>query len=91
MNKFGKHYVYILECVDKSFYIGKTIDLVKRLKSHNGLLSGGAKYTSGRRPVYLIYYEMHKSSSSALKREYELKQLTKEQKLKVILQQNPKF
>lgn len=77
-------YVYILECSDGTFYIGKTVDLVKRLKAHNGSLSGGAKYTAGRRPVYLVYYEMVDSLTKALQREYELKQLSRSEKKKLI-------
>ena len=80
-------YVYILECADNTYYIGKTVDLVKRLKAHNGVLTGGAKYTVGRRPVFLVYYEQLGTVSEALKREYFLKQLTKSEKRKLINQQ----
>ena len=78
------YYVYILLCSDKSFYIGKTVDLIKRLKAHNGIISGGAKYTKGRRPLTLVYYEEVKNTSIALKREYTLKGLTRVQKIKLI-------
>jgi len=77
-------YVYVLECADHTYYIGKTNDLVKRLKAHNGLIAGGAKYTTGRRPVYLVYFEQFGTVSEALKREYYLKQLTKSEKRKMI-------
>jgi putative endonuclease len=80
----GNYYVYILECSDNTFYIGKTKDLTKRLKSHNGIESGGAKYTAGRRPVYLVYFEQYKTITEALKREYELKQLTRREKKALI-------
>lgn len=79
-----KYYVYILECNDTTLYVGKTIDLVKRLKSHNGLLSGGAKYTAGRRPVYLVYYEIFTTVTKALQREYSLKQLSRKEKKRLI-------
>lgn len=79
-------YVYILECSDSSFYIGKTTDLVKRLKAHNGLIGNGAKYTRSKRPVYLVYYETSKNESEALKREYKLKQLTHQEKKELITQ-----
>lgn len=76
-------YVYVLECSDKSFYIGKTVDLEKRLRAHNGLISGGAKYTRSRRPVFLVYYEQVESASIALKKELQLKKLTRKQKEKL--------
>lgn len=78
------YYVYILNCQDKTYYIGKTIDLTKRLAAHNGLRRGGAKYTSGRRPVYLVYYEELQTLTEALKREFALKKLTKIEKRKLI-------
>lgn len=76
-------YVYILECADGTYYIGKTQDLENRLKAHNGEVTGGAKYTRGRRPVRIVYSEELKSTSEALKREFELKKLTKLQKQKL--------
>ena len=79
-----KFYVYILECSDNTYYIGKTVNLVKRLKSHNGIIKGGAKYTSGRRPVYLVYYETLLTTGEALKREYVLKQLRRNEKVKLL-------
>lgn len=77
-------YVYILHCSDNTYYIGKTINLVNRLKAHNGITNGGARYTSGRRPVYLVYYEEFETVTLALKREHELKQLPRAQKEKII-------
>lgn len=77
-------YTYILECSDKTYYIGKTMDLKRRLKEHNGLLPNGAKYTKGRRPVTLCYFEKYSENSEALKREYELKQLTRKEKQELI-------
>lgn len=80
----SNYFVYILNCVDHTYYIGKTTDLVKRLKAHNGVIYGGAKYTRGRRPVFLVYYEECTSASEALKREFALKQLTRVQKVALI-------
>jgi len=77
MNSFV---IYILECSDGTYYIGKTTDITRRLRQHNGDIKGGAKYTSGRRPVKLKYTEEHQSLPEALKREYQLKQLTKTEK-----------
>lgn len=75
-------YVYILRCRDDSLYTGYTVDLEKRLLTHN---SGKAsKYTRGRLPVELVYFEELPSKSEALKREYEIKQMERTKKLKLI-------
>lgn len=78
------YFVYILECNDKTYYIGKTNDLSKRLAIHNGIGAGGAKYTRSRRPVFLIYYEIYDNLSEALRREISLKKLTKGEKRRLI-------
>ncbi len=72
--------LYCLKCSDGTYYIGITPDLEKRVKAHNGVLRGGAKYTKGRRPVKVVYIEKLENKSEALKREYELKRLTRSQK-----------
>ena len=74
------HYVYILECADTTLYTGYTTDIKRRLKAHNGGKTG-AKYTQGRRPVVLRYSERFRTLSKALKREHELKHLSRTQKL----------
>ncbi|HSW87655.1 MAG TPA: GIY-YIG nuclease family protein [Candidatus Saccharimonadales bacterium] len=74
------YYTYILQCADGSFYIGYTTDLKQRLEQHNGTIKGGAKYTRSRKPVFLLHYEQFETKQSAMKREYELKQLTRKQK-----------
>lgn len=76
------HYVYILRCSDNSLYTGWTTDLNKRLKTHNS--GKGAKYTRCRLPVELTYYEEFEDKSSALKREYGIKQLSRDKKLALI-------
>jgi putative endonuclease len=76
-------YTYILECSDGSLYVGKTNDLAKRFKQHNGLLPKGAKYTRARRPAVFKYIEQYESNSDALKREWEIKQLTHQEKQKL--------
>ena len=81
-----KNYVYILECKDKSLYTGWTNDLEARLKAHNDGL--GAKYTRGRGPCKLIYYEEFETKIEAMKREYAIKQMTKHQKEKLIANKN---
>lgn len=74
------YYVYILECADGTLYTGSTPDLEKRLEAHNGALRGGARYTRGRRPVVLKYSETCADKSAALKREHEVKSLSRSQK-----------
>lgn len=76
------NYVYILKCSDGTLYTGYTNDLKKRLKIHN--IGKGAKYTRGRLPVELIYYEEFETKSEATKREYHIKQLTRAEKIKII-------
>ena len=80
----GKPYfVYILECADRTLYIGSTNDLKKRLHAHNNLKSG-ARYTKARRPVTLKYSKAFRSRGKALSREAAIKQLTRQQKLDLI-------
>jgi putative endonuclease len=74
--------VYILECRDRTYYTGYTDQLIKRLARHNG--KRGAKYTRSRTPVRLMHYEVFDSKSEALKREYQIKQLTRRQKEELI-------
>ncbi len=81
----SSHFVYILRCADNTLYIGRTSDLQKRLKKHNGEIAGGAKYTRSRRPVSLVFFEEFGTLSEALKREYALKQLSRKQKEELIL------
>lgn len=76
------HFIYILQCADDTLYVGYTTDLERRLYAHNNLKSG-AHYTKIRRPVELKYSEKFRSLSKALKREHEVKGLTREQKLKL--------
>ncbi len=73
-----KAYVYILKCSDGTFYSGFTYDVEARVKRHNAKL--GAKYTRGRTPVALVYTEVCTDKSTALKREREIKKLTRQQK-----------
>ena len=79
------YYVYILKCCDSTLYTGITTDLQKRLATHNS--GKGAKYTRSRLPVELAYQEQQPDKSSALKREIEIKKLTRAQKLQLISQQ----
>lgn len=78
-------YVYILECSDGTFYTGYASNIVDREAVHNGLKKGiGAKYTRSRRPVKIVYSEKLVSKSLAMKREREIKKLTREEKEKLV-------
>lgn len=72
-------FVYLLKCADNTFYTGITNNLDKRLETHNQ--GRGAKYTKGRRPVMLVYYEENLSRSNALKREAQMKKISRDKKL----------
>ena len=72
------HFVYIVRCTDGSLYTGYARDPAARTRAHNA--GRGARYTSGRRPVRLVYSEGFETLSEALKREYELKQWTRAEK-----------
>ena len=76
-------YMYILECSDKSLYVGCTNDLEKRLNQHNNLKSG-AHYTKIRRPVVLKYSEIFPSLLEARGREAEIKRWKREDKMELI-------
>ena len=77
------YFVYILECSDNSLYTGITTNIEKRLNEHN-TSPKGAKYTKARRPVKLVYQEASQDRSTASKREYAIKKLTKTKKLELI-------
>jgi putative endonuclease len=72
------HYVYIVRCSDGTLYTGYARDPEKRAQAHNA--GKGAKYTANRLPVLLIYSEPCESRGAALKREYELKGLSRAEK-----------
>ena len=70
------HYLYILRCSDNSLYCGQTNDLKRRVKEHNSDNSK-SKYTRSRRPVKLVYFEKYKTVNEALKREFEIKKMSR--------------
>ena len=76
------NYTYILKCSDKSLYTGWTNNLDKRVEDHNS--GKGAKYTRSRRPVVLAYYEQFDTKEEAMRREWEIKRLTRKKKLALI-------
>ncbi len=84
-----KHYTYIVKCVDDTLYTGYTTDLTRRVHEHNHTKKG-ARYTSSRRPVTLVYQESFDTKSEAYKREAQIKKLTKIKKLDLINQTQKK-
>lgn len=74
----SKHYFYVVECRDASFYAGYTNQLERRINVHNQ--GKGAKYTRGRTPVELVYYETFETKTEAMQAEYRFKQLSRKQK-----------
>lgn len=72
----------MLRCGDGSLYTGITTDVVRRLEEHRS--GNGAKYTRGRLPLELVYEEECLNKSSALKRELEIKAMSRVEKLKLI-------
>ena len=81
------NYTYILKCCDDTLYTGWTTDLKKRVKIHNA--KKGAKYTKSRTPVSLVYFEEYESKQEAMKREWAIKHLKREDKLRLVEQMNP--
>lgn len=75
-------YVYILKCSDGSLYTGYTNDLEKRLNAHNSGIA--SKYTTSRLPVVMVFSEVCKDKSDALKKEYFIKTLNRANKIKLI-------
>lgn len=74
--------VYIVMCSDGSLYTGISIDVDKRILKHNS--GEGAKAIKGKLPVRLVHVERFEDHSSALKREFEIKKLSRNNKLKLI-------
>ena len=72
------HFVYMVRCSDGTLYTGYARDPERRTQVHNS--GRGAKYTARRLPVSLVYWESCESRSAALKREFEVKQLARQQK-----------
>lgn len=83
------YYVYILLCADNTLYTGWTNNIYKRIKRHN--LGKGAKYTSVRLPVVLIYYEEYDNKIKAMQREYQIKKLKRKDKENLVYEQKTKY
>lgn len=76
------NYVYIIKCKDNSLYTGWTNNLERRFKAHTE--GKGAKYTRGRGPLKLVYFEEFDDKVEAMKREYEIKKMSRKNKLDMI-------
>ncbi|MCU6763758.1 GIY-YIG nuclease superfamily protein [uncultured Roseburia sp.] len=72
------NFTYMLKCKDESFYTGWTNDIQKRIKQHRQ--GKGAKYTRGRGPLKLVYLEFYENKEDAMKREAQIKKLTRREK-----------
>ena len=81
-NQHQGNYTYIVKCSDETLYNCWTNNLKKRLEAHNS--GKGAKYTKNRRPVELVYFEEYDTKQEAMKREYAIKQLSRQKKLALI-------
>ena len=81
VNSIMAHFLYIVECVNKSFYTGITWNLKKRISEHN---NGESIATKGKLPVKLVYWEVHKDRLLAAKREKEIKGWGRIKKLALI-------
>lgn len=82
------NYTYIVRCRDGSLYTGWTNNLEKRIKDYNS--GRGAKYTKSRRPVLLAYYEEFATKEEAMRREWEIKQLKRQEKQDLVERFRPK-
>ncbi len=80
------YFVYILLCSDNSYYTGISNNLEKRFLNHKN--GKGAAYTRSHKPIKIIYQEAYSDKSRALKREAQIKKLTKAQK-ELLLNENP--
>ena len=77
-----KYYTYIVRCSDSTYYTGYTTDIGKREAVHNE--GKGAKYTRARLPVKMVYHECFETKSEAMSREWAIKQLSREEKERLI-------
>lgn len=83
MKVFKQLYVYILECSDKSFYVGVTNDVNRRIDEHNEGIDSSS-YTYSRRPVTVVYWEMFQNYNSAIQREKQIKGWSRQKKIALI-------
>lgn len=79
-------YTYILRCSDDTLYTGWTTDLERRVRTHN--TGRGSRYTRGRLPVRLIFWEGHSTRREARSREQALRHMSRDRKLRLIASRN---
>ncbi len=77
-----KYYTYVLLTENNTLYCGYTDDVEKRFEAHKAGL--GAKYTRANKPVKIIYTACFDTKSEAMKEEYRIKHLSKEEKLEFL-------
>ncbi|MGM9668841.1 MAG: GIY-YIG nuclease family protein [Faecousia sp.] len=77
--KMKRWELYILRCGDDTLYTGITDDFPRRFAAHSA--GKGAKYTRGRGPLTVCYREACPEKGAALRREIEVKKLTRAEKL----------
>lgn len=82
------YYLYILRCSDNSLYCGQTNNLERRINEHNFDNNKSAKYLRGKKPVKLVYSEKYSTLQEAMKREVQIKKLTKAKKEAMIESKN---
>lgn len=83
-SRYGKYYVYIVECRDGTYYTGYTNNLERRIREHNNT-ARGAKYLRGKLPVELVYTRRYKYYKRALNAERKIKKMTRKQKEELML------
>lgn len=71
-------FLYLLECVNGSYYAGITTDVEARFKAHQ--LGKGARYTRANPPVRIVAQAAYVDRSTASKAEWQLKQLPRDLK-----------
>jgi len=77
--------VYIVHCADGSLYTGIAKDVARRVEEHNSNNLLAANYARARRPVVLVYKELAATRSAALKREHQIKQMSRREKETLVL------
>ena len=77
-------YLYLIRCRDGTLYTGISTDVERRFAQHQGSGSAGSKYLKGRGSLTLVFQQKMASRSLALKREGEVKGLSKARKEKLI-------
>lgn len=80
-----RHYVYVVRCANGSLYTGYTKDVKQRIAVHNA--GKGARYTRAHRPVELVAFWQFLTKRAAMQVEYQIKQLSRERKMAIVLGQ----